>query len=366
LPEGEVYTTRHLRGKKEGESISIPKLPASASHYKPWFKTVKDRVTACAVDPDLSYPWISIVGKDGTMADALREPGVGNAALDAKLRAGISTHITGEAAEKIPLVAMIISRQEEYEETHDRPMSGRQLVLIIRQYFEVRQDERITYDLSDIMDLTYPGDNAMEYFAERWDDMVRNMRRRLDEGELETVFYRKIKSSEALAKHLGRYELAESGDPDRSYAFLRKMVTVKVRDLRQNRNRDDLVHSQLKANKGPSKIPGAPGVVSGRESEGGSDSEGPVRSSALPATPISSGEEGKGKGKGKGKADRPCYHFLNGTCHKGSDCLFWHPDNPKFIAKLKLEPPFLTWVAKGTGKGGKPGEEPAGVGAAAL
>ena len=49
--------------------------------------------------------------------DALREPGVGNAALDAKLRAGISTHITGEAAEKIPVVAMNIARQEEYEET---------------------------------------------------------------------------------------------------------------------------------------------------------------------------------------------------------------------------------------------------------
>jgi hypothetical protein len=80
------------------------------------------------------------------------------------------------------------------------------------------------------MDLTYPGDHAMEYFAERWDDMVRNMRRGMDEGELETIFYRKIKSSEALAKHLGRYELAERGDADRSYTFLRKMVTIKVRD----------------------------------------------------------------------------------------------------------------------------------------
>jgi hypothetical protein len=235
------------------------------------------------------------------MADALREPGVGNAALDAKLRAGISTHITGEAAEKIPLVAMIISRQEENEETHDRPMSGRQLVLIIRQYFEVRQDERITYDLSDIMDLTYPGDNAMEYFAERWDDMVRNMRRRLDEGELETVFYRKIKSSEALAKHLGRYELAESGDPDRSYAFLRKMVTVKVRDLRQNRNRDDLVHSQLKANKGPSKIPGAPGVVAGREADSGSDSDGPGAPRLYPPLLLRVVWKGRGKGREKGR-----------------------------------------------------------------
>jgi hypothetical protein len=213
LSEGEVHTSRHLNGKKEGESSSIPKLPASASHYKPWFKTVKDRVAACAVDPDLSYQWISIVGKDGTMADALREPGVGNAALDAKLRAGISTHITGEAAEKIPVVAMIIARQEEYEETHDRPMFGRQLVLTVRQYLEVRQDERITYELFDLMDLTYPGDHAMEYFAERWDDMVRNMRRSLDEGELETMFYRKIKSSAALARHLGRYELVERGDP---------------------------------------------------------------------------------------------------------------------------------------------------------
>jgi hypothetical protein len=260
---------------------------------------------------------------------------------------------------------MIIARQEEYEETYDRPMTGRQLVLIVRQYFEVRQDERITYDLSDLMDLTYPGDHAMEYFVERWDDVVRNMRRGLDEGELETMFYRKIGSSEALAKHIGRYELAERGDPDRSYTFLRKMVTAKVRDLRQNRNRDDLVHSQLKANKGPSKVPGAPGVVAGREADSGSDSDGPGRSPALPATLASGGVEGKGKGKGKGKADRPCYHFLNGTCRKGSDCLFWHPDNPKYVAKLKLEPAFLTWAAKGTGKGGKPEDEASEPGGAA-
>ena len=146
--------------------------------------------------------------------------------------------------------------------------------------------------------------------------MVRNMRRVMDEGELETIFYRKIRSSEALAKHLGRYELAERGDTERSYTFLRKMVTIKVRDLRQNRNRDDLVHHQFKANKPPSKVQGAPGVVTGQETDGGHDSEGPVRSPVAPAKPVSGGAEAKGKGKGKGKADRPCYHFLNGSCLK--------------------------------------------------
>jgi hypothetical protein len=179
------------------------------------------------------------------------------------------------------------------------------------------------------------------------------------------MFYRKIMSSEALAKHLGRYELAERGDTDRSYTFLRRMVITKVRDMRQNRNRDDLVHSQLKANKGPSKIPGAPSVVSGRAADASPESEGPARSPVLPAAPALGGVEGKGKGKGKGKADKPCYHFLNGVCHKGNDCLFWHPDNPKYVAKLKLEPSFLTWAAKGTGKGGKAEGEAPDVGGAA-
>ena len=43
--------------------------------------------------------------------------------------------------------------------------------------------------------------------------------------------------------------------------------------------------------------------------------------------------------------------------HAMSDCLFWHPDNPKYVAKLKLEPGFLAWANKGTGKGGKPEDE---------
>ena len=72
------------------------------------------------------------------------------------------------------------------------------------------------------------------------------------------------------------------------------------------------VHSQLKANKGPSKIPGAPGLVSGQETDGGAASEGFVLSPALPVTPSLLDNEGKGKGngKGKGKADRPCYHSI--------------------------------------------------------
>jgi hypothetical protein len=259
----ESETQRRKKGRREGDTISLPKLPTSASYYKPWFKTVKDRVTACAVDPDLSYRWISVVGKDGTKPEALGIPGAGFSSLDAKLRAGISSYITGEAAEKLPLVAMIIARQEEYEETNDKPMTGRQLVMLIRQYFEVRQDEKITYDLSDLMDLVFPGDHAIESFADRWDDMVRNMRRSLDDGELEHMFSPKIKMSEALAKDLDRYELSEQGDPERSYTFLRKMVAIKVRDLRQNRNREDLVHSQLRANRVPNKslaLP-APSVV---------------------------------------------------------------------------------------------------------
>ena len=179
------------------------------------------------------------------------------------------------------------------------------------------------------------------------------------------MFYRKIRSSEALSRHLGRYELAERGDRERSYTFLRNMVSTKVRDLRQNRNREDLVHSQLKANKGPSKIPGAPGVASGRAADASPESEERVLSPTLPAAPSLGGVEGKGKSKGKGKADRPCYQFLNGSCHKGGDCLFWHPDNAKYVAKLKLEPGFLTWAAnKGAGKGKKPeGESPGHDGA---
>jgi hypothetical protein len=233
-------------------------------------------------------------------------------------------------------------------------MTGRQLVLIVRQYFEVRQDEKITYDLSDLIDLSYPGDHALEHFAERWDDMVHNMRRALDDGELETMFYRKIKMSDALAKHLGRYELADTGDTDRSYTFLRKMVAAKVRDMRQNRNRDDLVHSQLRANKGTTKIPGAPGVVEGHNV---GDVVDPLAAVLVPTTPSTVEGKGKGNGKGKGKADRPCYHHLNGSCRRGDDCKFWHPDGKKVIAKLKSEEGFVAWLAKGAGKGGKSSDE---------
>ena len=134
------------------------------------------------------------------------------------------------------------------------------------------------------------------------------------------------------------------------------MVAAKVRDLRQNRNRDDLVHSQLRANKETTKI--APGGVDGHNA---GDVVDPLATVLVPTTPSTIEETGNGNGKGKGKPDRPCYHHLNGSCRRGDECKFWHPEGKKAIAKLKSEDGFVAWLAKGAGKGGKSGDESSDV-----
>ena len=54
-------------------------------------------------------------------------------------------------------------------------IKGRQIVLLIRRFFEVKKDRRIQYELTNLLDLTYPGDARMTQVKLAWDIMLRNV-----------------------------------------------------------------------------------------------------------------------------------------------------------------------------------------------
>ena len=59
---------------------------------------------------------------------------------------------------------------------------------------------------------------------------------------------------------------------------------------------------------------------------------------------------------------RPCYHFLDGTCQRGSGCKFHHPVGRGGLAKLKLGNGFIAWRAAGERRGRLPYDDSLGAG----
>ena len=88
-----------------------------------------------------------------------------------------------------------------------RQIKGRQIVLLVRQFFEVKEDRRIQYELTNLLDVKYSGDARMSQFKYSWDTMIRNLRSNILRQEPKTVehiYYKLLKSSQVLRKAAGR------------------------------------------------------------------------------------------------------------------------------------------------------------------
>ena len=110
-----------------------------------WLNTVTDAVSACARDPDAAFGWIARVEDDDVTFDALGTTGDEFSSQDAKLRSALSRHATGATGRKHrELVDVISAKSEELKRaTLRRQIKGRQILLLVRQFYEVKKDRRI-------------------------------------------------------------------------------------------------------------------------------------------------------------------------------------------------------------------------------
>ena len=99
--------------KKEGAEIQVPTFPRSAADMQSWFNAVSDAVTACACDPDTSFEWVAGVEDDGVTFEGLGVTTPEFTSLDAKLRAALSKHTTGDNVKCKELADVILAKAEE-------------------------------------------------------------------------------------------------------------------------------------------------------------------------------------------------------------------------------------------------------------
>ena len=288
-----------MRTIKEGDEIKIPSLPKSAAEYRPWMDAVVDAVTACAKDVDSAFEWIVRVEAESCKFDELYDSSEFKS-LDAKLRSGISKHINGtETGRNAELVSSLQRRRDELRKDNvPRQIRGRQLLYAVRQFYGIRPNEHISFELSALMDLEYPGDAKLPEFKDRWDHMIRHLRTKLSKEDLESILVRKLRASDLLKPQLDYYDRIPRGHADKCYDWVCQLIDTMVEDARFKRNAESLViQASGKEQKPRPAKPAKPTDGGGKGGKGGKDGN----AETPPKDPKGKGKGDKDKGKGKGK-----------------------------------------------------------------
>ena len=131
-----------------------------------------------AVSGYAAFEWIAQLLREGVTSEQLSRIEVKYKSLDAKIRAGVSKHMTGSEADKHKdLVSVLCKRRDELREPADGAMpqqiKGVQYLWLIKHYFRIHDDDKGTYEFSAIMALEYSGDAKLGSWKDHWGMMVR-------------------------------------------------------------------------------------------------------------------------------------------------------------------------------------------------
>ena len=339
--------------KRESDDIKIAILPRYASEFRNWMDNTVDAVTACARDPDIAFQWITRIEQPDCTFEELGVVSTETHSLDAKIRVSLSKHMTGSEAERNrELVSSLTKRRDELRKA-DSPMQirGRQLIYLIRQFYQIDDAQRVSFELSALMDLEYPGDSNMGPFKDQWDFMLRHCITKLSDKDKQGILVKKLRKSDRLKPHLEYYDRCHDGHADKSYQFVSDLMDQMVMDDRKRRNNESLVRAASGKDQQPPRKPqatpgpkstapgvtpdpkkgkkgdgkdkkkGKPGSSSGSDSESGgsaSDTNNPF------ARPLS---EFKGTDIAEVPAEQLCcLHHCWGICKRGEKCKHNHLD----------------------------------------
>ena len=277
---------------KEADEIKVSQLP-EIPQFTAWKQQLRSSVMSASGKGRAAFEWIMAVEDPSASYSELEYAGEYES-LDVKLAAGINKVAKGRIGKILTTLIEAAARQGQF-------VSGRQLLRVIYEQYELDRAKGQVFDLSNLMALSYPGDDKMESFLDTWNDVVQRLTKDPGEDILREILHPLIESSGKLRSALEIYELADEGTPQRSYQFLHRALSIHVEKDRHRRNRSDLVTAMNKfpAFKNKISMPAAESI----------DEEKP--DVTAPA------KEKKG-------SPGPCYAYLRGNCARGSACRYSH------------------------------------------
>ena len=100
---------------------------------------VANAVTACAINSETAFEWINRTEDDDVDFEELAITTPEFASLDAKLRVALTKFAPGDADRPKEVMQAFLAKSEELKRAiPKRQIKGRQIVLLVRQFFEVK------------------------------------------------------------------------------------------------------------------------------------------------------------------------------------------------------------------------------------
>ena len=112
------------------------------------------------------------VEEDGVTYVGLSDPGRRFETMDAKLKTALNK--INKTHDELGLEISELS--EETKKVYRRPLTGREILLKVRRFFDIRPDSRRLLEVADLEKLAWLGDRKTVEFLAAWKRMLRLMR----------------------------------------------------------------------------------------------------------------------------------------------------------------------------------------------
>ena len=175
--------------------LQFDKFPNPQS-FLVWKIRFKTQVTACSGFPSDAMLWIKDVEMVGSLDELKSSRSVyGNnfpiEMLDAKIASALNKIIQNSQFKKK------VSLEEQKAQKEDRFLRGRQIAVMIYDYFRETGAHDTALDYADLFSVTLHDDNTQE-FGTRWDEVLLSMSKIPSDDILESLYKLRIRESAQL------------------------------------------------------------------------------------------------------------------------------------------------------------------------
>ena len=108
--------------------------------------------------------------------------------MDAKLKTALNK--INKTHDELGLEISELS--EETKKLYKRPLTGREILLKVRRFFDIRPDSRRLLEVADLEKLTWFGDRKMVEFLAAWKRMIRLVREVPSAESKRDMFHRTV------------------------------------------------------------------------------------------------------------------------------------------------------------------------------
>ena len=279
-------------GRKEKETLNIPKELPNVSTLNVWLAKVATALTEASVYYDKAeVAWLMKATVSTATFEGLEDSGEHRFhGLDTMLATALQAVVTkGELGRTLSKKSVSALREGKL-------ITGRQIVYMIVDHFKLNDSMAMVYSITDITAIKWRGDapEQVSQFKSDWENILDNMDPNIDIGDeaLKNILYEQIKQSKALDSEVKHYLRTPA---DRTYRFLIGAIDRFLELDRMDRNRKAQVLGQER-DKDNKQALGAVTAASDARRSGGYPASTPP----------------------------PCISFQTGECQRGKDCRYSH------------------------------------------